>query len=548
MSRAFVRAVAALGAVTHRFGDDAAHAAKRAALQRVAALRPTPGPALVAYHDALLFLAAHPSDAALLRLVQREFVRIASFLRQLRRSSARQKALENTGLPWTDTVTRFSHDGLRLLLQHPLLRVAIDGWREPRLDLSAVLNLTLPSLERGLTTAALSNEELLDALGLPEAERLAFIVYELARLDGSPLVKDQLFDSLELFVRLAPRSRAFSKPWNRLPMPGRPPHHTRDLLRRFDAQLLMNLALPAPRALDEAARRGVMRAVRDTLTLTARETDPATYLDPRALAVHDLEHGLAAATYGMTPDRQLPLESYVGFTLFKNGLAVAYGGSWLLGPRAHFGMNIFEPYRGGESGFMMCQVLRVYRQAFGIRRFEVDAQQFGLDNPDGIASGAYWFYWRHGFRSTDAKLARLAERERACMAADPAHRSSEATLIAFTRSGVALDFGGPRVPTLAELSDAVTQMIARRFSGRRAAAEAGCLLGFTTRLREAGIRLRARSADEQRVLVEVALLAEALAVTDHKRLALLARMVRAKQAELGGYQQLMRCFLDISSG
>ena len=66
-------------------------------------------------------------------------------------------------------------------------------------------------------------------------------------------------------------------------------------------------------------------------------------------------------------------------------------------------MNIFEPYRGGESGFMMCQVLRVYRQRFGVRFFEVDATQFGLDNPDGIASGAFWFYYRHGFRPLDAR-------------------------------------------------------------------------------------------------------------------------------------------------
>ncbi|NJN64483.1 MAG: hypothetical protein HC882_06110, partial [Acidobacteria bacterium] len=93
----------------------------------------------------------------------------------------------------------------------------------------------------------------------------------------------------------------------------------------------------------------------------------ATYIEARSLFVVDLEHGLSVAVYGMFAARQLPLESYLGFTLFKNGLAVAYGGAWLLGPHANFGMNIFEPYRGGESGFMMCQVLRVYRQRFGVR-------------------------------------------------------------------------------------------------------------------------------------------------------------------------------------
>ena len=61
--------------------------------------------------------------------------------------------------------------------------------------------------------------------------------------------------------------------------------------------------------------------------------------------------------------------------LFGITIPVAYGGSWIMGERAAFGMNIFEPFRGGESGFMMCQVLRTYRQTFGVRYFEVHAHQ-----------------------------------------------------------------------------------------------------------------------------------------------------------------------------
>jgi hypothetical protein len=167
---------------------------------------------------------------------------------------------------------------------------------------------------------------------------------------------------------------------------------------------LMNQPLPPPRRLGADARAELVRVLRNTMALTSRETDPATYLDARALRVYALERGLAVALFGMTPERQLPLESYVGFTLFKNGLPVAYGGAWVMGERAAFGMNIFEPFRGGESGFMMCQVLRAYRQAFKVRYFEVDAHQFGLDNPDGIASGAFWFYYRHGFRPLSAPL------------------------------------------------------------------------------------------------------------------------------------------------
>ena len=148
-----------------------------------------------------------------------------------------------------------------------------------------------------------------------------------------------------------------------------------DLLRKFDPMAVMNERLPTPRRMTDDQRADAIQVLKNTMALTSRETDPATYLDPTTLRVYDLARGLTCAIFGMTPDRQLPLESYASFTLFKNGFPVAYGGSWIMGERAAVGMNIFEPFRGGESGFMMCQVLRTYRQTFGVRYFEVDAHQ-----------------------------------------------------------------------------------------------------------------------------------------------------------------------------
>jgi hypothetical protein len=280
--------------------------------------------------------------------------------------------------------------------------------------------------------------------------------------------------------------------------------------------------------------------LRTTFVLTSRETDPGTYLDERALTVVDLERGLTVAVYGMVPARQLPLESYVGFTLFKNGLAAAYGGAWLLGPRAGFGMNIFEPYRGGESGFMMCQVLRVYRQLFGVSFFEVDAHQFGLDNPDGIATGAFWFYYRYGFRPLDAALARLAERERAKIQRTSGYRSSEKTLLRFTGSNVALNFGGP-VPThVFDLLVPVTRMVARRYGGDRQAAERDSLL----RLAALTGPLDGLGPEQQAVAIEVALVCNAIGLVDARRLAILRRMIHVKPVSLFDYQHLWFQYFD----
>jgi hypothetical protein len=534
MSRPFAAAVRALAAAAHRF-DDEGHAAKRAALERAAALPLAATAALPRYYAALLFLFANPSDEALLARVEGEFARIAAWLRA--RRGAGLAHLEGDGLPFVDTVTRFSHDCVRWLLGHDGVRVGIDSWREPRASLGDVLRLTLPSLERGETSAGHGNHELLDALRVKPAERLGFVVGELSRFDDRPYAKDHLFDSLDLFVRVTPKDRRFSKAYNRLPV--RSNFLQRELLRRFDPRGLMDRPLPPPRDLAGARRDEAIRVIKNTLALTQRETDPATYLDPGALTLVDLERGLTVAVYGMTPARQLPLEVYAGFTLFKNGLAVAYGGAWMLGRRANFGMNIFEPYRGGESGFMMCQVLRTYRQLFRVQFFEVDAHQFGLDNPDGIASGAYWFYWRHGFRSLDAALAALAEREREKMVRRPTYRSSEATLLRFTRSNVALDFGTAVPPLLADITERVTRVIARRWHGDRRAAEQEALALFEAKAGPLG----ALNADQRRVATEVGLIAAALDVADAPRLAGLREMIAAKPVDQFRYQGLLSAFL-----
>jgi hypothetical protein len=432
-----------------------------------------------------------------------------------------------------DTVTRFSHDCLRWLLGHPDCRVALDAHAEPRLTLNDVLRLTLPTLERNETTASLDNDALLDALHVRPGSRLAFIVNELSRFDAMPYVKDQLFDALDLFVRVRPRSRRFSKAYNRLPMPAL--YYQRERLRDFDAMALMNQVLPAPRRLEVNGRAQAIRVIKNSLALTSRETDPVTYLDAGTLRVFDVERGLTVAIYGMTADRQLPLESYVGFTLFKNGLAAAYGGAWVLGPRSNFGMNIFEPYRGGESGYMMCQVLRVYRQVFGIGFFEVDAHQFGLDNPEGIATAAFWFYYRHGFRPLDEGLAKLALRERQSMLRRPGHRCSPRTLLRLTGSNVGLNFGSAVPPRFFDLSTPVTRWIGKRYRGDRLAAERDCVTRFVARTGlSAGL-----SPAQRGVLVEVALIAEALELGDDRRMHLLCQMVKTKPADLYRYHALM---------
>jgi hypothetical protein len=55
--------------------------------------------------------------------------------------------------------------------------------------------------------------------------------------------------------------------------------------------------------------------------------------------------------------------------------------------------------------------LRAFRALFGVRRFVVNGYQVGDGNREAIRSGAFWFYYRLGFRPSDRERRAVAHRE-----------------------------------------------------------------------------------------------------------------------------------------
>lgn len=531
--RSFANAVATLRAAATHF-DAEGVAAQRQALARSRTMALRASATLLAYYECLLFMSAYPANPTLLDMARAELRRIQGFLRARRTRPAGR--LLNSGLPFTSTVMRFSHDCARWLLAHPDCQATLEEYLEPTLSLNTVFGLTLPLLERPQTTAELSNESLCAALGISKRHTLEQVIAELSRFDDQPLVKDHLYDALGVCIRVTPTSGRFSTAGNQLSTPQTFFHDAP--ARPFDPMAMMNDALPVPRQLSHAQRDDVVTVIRNAMVLTSRETDPATYMDPRSLRLFDLERGLSVAIFGMTADRQLGLESYVGFTAFKNGMPVSYGGAWVLGQRAEFGMNIFEPYRGGESGFVLCQLLRVYRQSFGVSHIEIDAHQFGLDDPDGINSGAFWFYYKYGFRPSSPSLAAVARREKDRLRTRRGLRTPKSMLRQLTGSSLVLRLSADRTPALASVASRVTRMMQREYQGNRRAAEADCIARFAEM---APVPARLTVA-QRRVMTEMAMIARALEVTDARRLKVLAEMVLAKPVDVYRYQQLVTAF------
>jgi hypothetical protein len=286
--------------------------------------------------------------------------------------------------------------------------------------------------------------------------------------------------------------------------------HRAPFQRDVDLLAEIGVPLPPPRALSAAERRHVLDAGRAMLAALGRETDAIAASSPAGVAWHDLPRGAALALYTMQPGRRGAFDSHVGFMLFKNGLPVGYGGGWPFLGTCKIGVNIFAPYRGGESAWLFAQVLRVYARRFAVERFVAEPSQIGYRSPEGLASGAYWFYYRLGFRSADARLAAVAEEEHARMRAQPAYRTPVATLRRFTRADLELplphgDWTGERAGCdPADLSLAVTAYVAGRHRGDRAAALAAATRDVARAL---GVRDLARWPEpERRAFAELALL------------------------------------------
>ena len=118
----------------------------------------------------------------------------------------------------------------------------------------------------------------------------------------------------------------------------------------------------------------------------------------------------------------------MGYLILSNGTPIGYGGSSILFRQVNTGVNIFAEYRGSEASFLWLQEMRVYHHLAGCTRFIANPYQFGSDNTEALKSGAFWFYYRLGYRPVLATIRKLAKRESARMRSERSYRSDLRTL------------------------------------------------------------------------------------------------------------------------
>lgn len=389
---------------------------------------------LIGYHDALLFLAAYPPSAELYKTA---LARLKEFDRRVKTFARKRRTnidlLVNSGINGSEVQGAFTLHFLHEVVSVSPANIELHSFGETDGDAGEILKPYVLGTESDLCESQFAIEELAEKL-FGRKNQLHKLVQLFSAAEVPEAIRENHFSKLNVFATLKLNSGYEGRTTSILKCADPFVHH--EFIRKADPNVFVNTEIPSPSELTVTTQASIRRTAMRMLASLSRETDPITLSEDSSLEYFELERGVSIALFSMRPERRMPLDSYIGYMLFKNGVPLAYGGSWIFGNRALFGINIFEPFRGGESNLIILQLLRVYRQHFGIDSFSVEPYQYGKDNPEGIASGAYWFYYKLGFRSDDKHLRSLADAEMKRMKANKEYRSSSNVLQRFTASNI----------------------------------------------------------------------------------------------------------------
>jgi hypothetical protein len=175
------------------------------------------------------------------------------------------------------------------------------------------------------------------------------------------------------------------------------PLRSMQLLARKDGERLLDVAM-------------------SSLAARHRETIHFNTANPAEVWLADVGKGVKIAATGLDPEHRYPLECTMGFLILSNGVPIGYGGSSMFYRQANNGINIFDEFRGSEAAWLWVQVMRVFHALSGCNRFIANPYQFGEDNDEALKSGAFWFYYRLGYRPVEAGIRKLARSEYAKVA------------------------------------------------------------------------------------------------------------------------------------
>ncbi|HXV78938.1 MAG TPA: hypothetical protein VEG60_03565 [Candidatus Binatia bacterium] len=402
-------------------------------------------------HEHLCFLRAYPDNAAVLAQVVRMLERFSR-----RADLRRHKAdLDDTGICGTVIHYPFFWPTARWIAERWPTLFYID-WEnvENSQPLATAIALLLPFLEsHWLRVRELEPKEAIKILCPSRTTDGVFYVRHVEQMPGNDVTREAFFDGLDVPLLLRPsrdtpsRTLAYYER-SRIVFRKAPPERSRpDLLRE--------VARP-PRSVRAVSAREGQRLIdlaRESMVTRERDLDNFAYGDPRDVRVVDDGDGLQWGVIGTLPARRPVLRATYGMLTLRNGVPIGYVGVDVLFKCADLSYNTFQTFRGGEAAFVFGRTLAAIAWLFGSQSFTMEPYQLGRRNDEGIESGAWWFYYKLGFRPRNPSVDRLARRELRRMKTKPSHRSSKRTLRGLAEDYLYFETPGVRAPYWPRVAD-----------------------------------------------------------------------------------------------
>ena len=482
-------------------------------------------------HELLCFLRAYPDDARLLAQVERM---LAGFDRRADLRAFRAE-LAHSGIAGTTLWFPYFWPTARWVAQRWPALLRFD-----RSDTEAEKSLArvLPLLATPLEAAALRDLKLpgyaaIDRLRPRGGSDAVFLIERIAALPGDGFTREAFYDAINPSCELLPgaatpargREKFATAPvaWRQAPLQRRRP----------DLRVEMQCPPRSLRRLDARAGAQLVELARCAMATRSRDLDAFAYGNADDTWLVDDGDGLAYGFIGMLPERRAPIAAIYGALTLRNGVPIGYVQADIAGRSAALSFNTFDTFRDGEAAFTFARLLAALRAMFGVDAFSIEPYQLGQGNDEGIESGAWWFYFKLGFRPRTRAAQKLVADELQRLRRRPRHRSTPATLKQLAAFHLYFDLDAGRrtpLPPLLQIGERVASLLSSLGDSREQAL-ASCLADAQRAL---GLpSLRRLSAAERNAIATWSPLMRLLDVRrwpDAERRDLLA-LIRAKAAE-----------------
>ena len=421
--------------------------------------------AIQSWYDSLLFLLAYPDNRLVYQQASRSLVQLQQHIKS---NENIQLHLYNSGITGTKLCAAFSFEIVKWMRKEHPKDIRFSSFDADDGHIQSILSAVMPKVESEILQDANENWRSWFKATMQKGEDM--LDRFIAVFDESgirPEVRDELWNAIGINVEIEFPTHLC------LPVSLTTPYYHRSLIKKnFNRQQDIK---PIPVKLDETAAAQIIHCSRIILIRHLREIDPISFTAPKLVTYYHLQRGISIALMGMVPERRHPIDSYMGYVVFKNGLPVAYAGSWILFDSGRIGLNIFPAYRGGESQYIFDQVLKLHRKVYRLKRFSVDPYQIGKENNDGIRSGAFWVYYHAGYRPIGKEQKQLAEAEALLIKTKPGHRSPAVVLkkLSDSRMEFILQKGAVGFDAT-DLSRAYARIVKDQYNNNRKAAEEQC--------------------------------------------------------------------------